>query len=72
MNRPGFRALDRFSVVNRIAQHVEHTAEHFLTDRNFDRLAGRDDFHTAARPSLGESMMQRTVSPPTCCATSMT
>ena len=53
MNRPGFRALDRFSVVNRVTQHVEHTAEHFLADRNFDRLAGRDDFHTATQTLTG-------------------
>ena len=58
--------------VDGVAQNVEHAAQHALAHGDGDGRAGGGDGHAAAQALTGESMMQRTVSPPTCWATSMT
>ena len=45
---PAIGRLDRPFLVDRLAQHVEHAAEHGLTDRGFDRMAGGSDRVAAA------------------------
>ena len=45
---PAVGCLDRPFLVDRLAQHVEHAAEHGLTDRGFDRMAGGSDRVAAA------------------------
>lgn len=55
-----------------LAQDVKHPAQGLLPHGGLDGVAGGGDLHPPANPSLGESMMQRTVSPPMCWATSIT
>ena len=71
VNRPALLRLHGpIGKVDRLAEHVQHSAERFWADRHGDRLAEIVAFMPRCMPSVGFIATARTRFSPRCCSTS--